>query len=222
MLVIIIFGFIYSDDFPPPERDDPYGSVISNQDVPVDDSFVSPESLLNRTSQNPYEDFDSFKPLNTTLDGSKDTSIKHIRKNEDSFKRFDDSLAARTGKPKSVSKPKKTNKNDESRSFDVEELPIKGNIGNIEKLEVLSTDEIERFDKKQMVYFIEFYIKQARYLAKRSYSEFKNLYKDLEKSQKNLEGMPDLPPKRINKKDEAVINERKEAFDKFLNWATTN
>lgn len=54
--MLVIFGFIYSDDFPPSQQDDPYGSVLSSSDAPVEEDFMNPESTLNRSAT--YESFD--------------------------------------------------------------------------------------------------------------------------------------------------------------------
>ena len=73
---------------------------------------------------------------------------------------------------------------------------MKNEVGNIESIEVVGVEEIIRLDKKTIVYQIEFYIRKERFLTKRSYNEFKNLYKEIMKTKPTI-SIPDLPPKTL-------------------------
>jgi hypothetical protein len=73
---------------------------------------------------------------------------------------------------------------------------LKNDVGNIESIEVVGVEEIIRFDKKTSAYQIEFYINKERFFTKRSYNEFKSLYKDIMKTKPTIL-IPELPPKTL-------------------------
>jgi hypothetical protein len=67
---------------------------------------------------------------------------------------------------------------------------------SIDKVQISGFEEVIRFDKKTIVYVIEYYIRGIKFITKRSYSEFVFLNKEINKTKPVL-ALPELPPKTI-------------------------
>ncbi len=92
---------------------------------------------------------------------------------------------------------------------------------NLTAIGIIEAEEILRFDKKTMMYVVEYYISGTKYIAKRSYSEFKYLYDEINKTKPELP-LPEIPVKKPLNKDAATINDRKDKFENLLKFLVEN
>ncbi len=71
---------------------------------------------------------------------------------------------------------------------------LRVDVSSIESIEVVGSEETIRFDKKTIVYVIEYTIREQVYNTKRSYSEFSYLASEINKVKGDLT-VPEIPSK---------------------------
>lgn len=59
------------------------------------------------------------------------------------------------------------------------QINLKEDVQNIEDIQIITFEEIMRNDKPTVLYVIVYHIKGQKFVTKRSYSEFDNLYKEV-------------------------------------------
>jgi len=71
---------------------------------------------------------------------------------------------------------------------------LRVDVAAIESIEITGSEEIIRFDKKTIVYTIEYYIRGQHCWTRRSYSEFAYLVSEINKVKGDL-SVPEIPGK---------------------------
>ena len=124
-----------------------------------------------------------------TFDRNSDYAKKHQRKS--SHSRFEDNPST-----KSLGG---VSQDHSSRLSDASQIQgnglVKPDANEITDIKIVEDEEATRNNKRTTIYVIEYYIDGQRYITKRSYSEFRYMYKQIEKTKPELE-LPELPPKK--------------------------
>ena len=60
-----------------------------------------------------------------------------------------------------------------------QQIDLREEVGNIESIAVVKSEDTMRFDKETILYVIEYYIRGKKFATKRSYSEFLHLWKEV-------------------------------------------
>lgn len=217
LLVMVFLGYFYGDDYMRRKRYDAYSSVAITPEIQVDDqTYKDLTPQANRPAREGKKKKvaqASFEPLLANDDlAQRHTGNRSTRKTN--------SFARESPEQKEISVHIE-NKSPEIRlsnqpAQQPAQIDLKEEIQNIEDIHVIKTEDVMRGDKLKTLYVIVYHIRGQKFVTKRSYSEFDNLYKEIKKETKNAH-LPQMPPKTlILSKTQGVKIDRTEVFDKLL------